>query len=294
MTSATSFTLPMPGTIGGAKILFKKTMKTNLPKIGIVGLGFVGGAIQHTFDFEAKLILVDNNPARGVHQFSELEGCTGIFICVPSPQGEDGVCDTSILEDVLAKLKSMNYQGVIISKCTAPPDVYTRLNEEFPNLVHAPEFLTAANAIKDYANGTFAIIGGKVEAYRNEAERLIRLSQTSLTDIHHCSIGEASLAKYTINSFLATKVIFMNEIYQMAQALNLDYENISRMVTSDKRIGKSHMQVPGPDGAFGFGGACFPKDTSALLKIAESLGLTPMVLDAAIRKNTFLRLTESK
>jgi UDPglucose 6-dehydrogenase len=66
------------------------------------------------------------------------------------------------------------------------------------------------------------------------------------------------------------------------------------MVTSDKRIGSSHMQVPGPDGSFGFGGACFPKDTSALLKIAESLNLTPMVLDAAVRKNTFLRLTESK
>ena len=188
----------------------------------------------------------------------------------------------------------MNYQGVIISKCTAPPNVYTQLNEEFPNLVHAPEFLTAANAVRDYANGTFAIIGGKVEAYRNEAERLIRLSQTSLTDIHHCSIGEASLAKYAINSFLATKVIFMNELYQLAQAMNLNYDDIAHMVTSDKRIGSSHMQVPGPDGSFGFGGACFPKDTSALLKIAESLNLTPMVLDAAVRKNTFLRLTESK
>jgi UDPglucose 6-dehydrogenase len=286
--------IPMPGTIGGAKVLFKQTTKSSLPKIGIVGLGFVGGAIQHTFDFEAKLILVDNNPTRGIHQFSELSDCTGIFICVPSPQGEGGVCDTSILEDVLAKLKSMNYQGVIISKCTAPPNVYTQLNEEFPNLVHAPEFLTAANAVRDYANGTFAIIGGKVEAYRNEAERLIRLSQKELTTIHHCSIGEASLAKYAINSFLATKVIFMNELYQMAHAMNLNYDDIAHMVTSDKRIGSSHMQVPGPDGSFGFGGACFPKDTGALLKIAESLNLTPMVLDAAVRKNTFLRLTESK
>jgi len=286
--------MSMPGTIGGAKILFKTTMKSALPKIGIVGLGFVGGAIQHTLDFEAKLILVDNNPVRGVHQFSELGDCAGIFICVPSPQGDDGVCDTSILEDVLSKLKSMEYQGVIISKCTAPPNVYTRLNEEFPNLVHAPEFLTAANAVRDYANGTFAIIGGKVEAYRNEAERLIRLSQKELVTVHHCSIGEASLAKYAINSFLATKVIFMNEIYQLAQAMNLNYDEIVNMVTSDKRIGSSHMQVPGPDGLFGFGGACFPKDTSALLKIAESLNLTPMVLDAAVRKNTFLRLTESK
>jgi len=93
---------------------------------------------------------------------------------------------------------------------------------------------------------------------------------------------------------MSTKVVFMNEIKQLADAANLDYDTIAAMISMDKRIGNSHMQVPGPDGHYGFGGACFPKDTSALLKYADSLGITPMVLDAAIKKNTFLRLTEPK
>lgn len=286
--------IPMPGTIGGAKVLFKTTMKNNLPKVGIVGLGFVGSAIQHSIEFEAQLILVDNNPAKSVNTFDELNTCDAVFVCVPSPQGDDGVCDTSILESVLAQLKSLDYQGVIISKCTAPPNVYERLNDQYPNLVHSPEFLTAANAVRDYANGRFAIIGGKVSAYVREAERIIRLSQKELTEVRHCSIGEASLAKYAINCFLATKVVFMNELHGIAIGSGLDYDHIAKLIMLDPRIGNSHMQVPGPDGAFGFGGACFPKDTSALLKYAESLNITPMVLDAAVRKNTFLRLTESK
>jgi UDPglucose 6-dehydrogenase len=285
--------IPMPGTIGGATLIFKNQ---SMEKIGIIGVGYVGGAIKNAMElgWPEQLVLVD--PAKGyTNTINDLKECSGIFICVPSPQGDDGSCDTSILESVLKQLKEINYTGVIISKCTAPPIVYERLNEAFPNLIHAPEFLTAANADRDYVNGKFAIIGGSVLAYQREAERIIRIGQQSLGDnVKYCSIGEASLAKYTINSFMSTKVIFMNEMYQLSQAMGLNYNKIAEMVRMDHRIGNSHMQVPGPDGAFGFGGACFPKDTSALLKIAEQQGTPMNVLDAAVKKNTLLRLTENK
>jgi UDPglucose 6-dehydrogenase len=285
--------IPMPGTIGGATLIFKNQ---SMDKIGIIGLGFVGGAIKNAMDhgWPEQLVLVD--PAKGyTSTINELKDCIGVFICVPSPQGDDGSCDTSILESVLKQLKEINYTGVIISKCTAPPIVYKRLNEAFPNLIHAPEFLTAANADRDYINGKFAIIGGSVLAYQREAERIIRIGQTGLGEnVKYCSIGEASLAKYTINSFMSTKVIFMNEMYQLSQAMGLDYNKIVDMVKMDSRIGNSHMQVPGPDGSFGFGGACFPKDTSALLKIAEQQGVPMNVLDTAVKKNTLLRLTDKK
>jgi UDPglucose 6-dehydrogenase len=265
-------------------------------KVGIIGLGFVGSAINSSLEMmmHSRLTLVD--PAKGyTDQIEDCIDCTGIFVCVPSPMGDDGSCDTSILESVLKQLKEIGYNGVIISKCTAPPDVYERLNAEYPNLVHAPEFLTAANAVSDYANGSFAMIGGRVPAYQREAERIIRISQSLLGDnVVYCSIGEAALAKYTINSFLATKVIFMNEIYHLSKKLGLRYDVVAAMYTMDPRIGKSHTVVPGPDGAFGFGGACFPKDTAALLKIAEQHGSDMMVLDAAVKKNTLLRLTEPK
>jgi len=260
-------------------------------KIGIIGLGFVGSAIQKNFWDESQLVLVDNDRTRGRDPFQDLTACDGVFVCVPTPQDDSGVCDTSILEDVLAKLKLINFEGVIISKCTSPPDVYTHLNQEFPNLVHDPEFLTAANAAQDYANGTFAIIGGRVKAYRDLAETIIKSTQGGLRDIQHCTIAEASLAKYLINSFMATKVVFMNEMQNLAQASDCNYNVIAKMAQMDPRIGNSHMKVPGPDGSVGFGGACFPKDTSALLKYAENMNVQMNVLDAAVKKNTLLRLT---
>jgi UDPglucose 6-dehydrogenase len=261
-------------------------------KIGIIGLGFVGNAIKQAFWNEDQLVLVDNDRTRGRDPFQDLVRCDGVFICVPTPQDDDGTCDTTILEDILAKLEIIKFEGVIISKCTAPPDTYTRLNEKYPNLVHAPEFLTAANAARDYANGKFAIIGGRIKAYRDLAESIIKQTQGGLGEhIHHCTIAEASLAKYAINTFMATKVTFMNELYSLAKASDCDYNQIAKMIKSDVRIGNSHMQVPGPDGSFGFAGACFPKDTNALLKFAESKDVQMNVLDAAVKKNTLLRLT---
>jgi nucleotide sugar dehydrogenase len=264
-------------------------------KIGIIGLGFVGNAIKESMDsFYCDSVLVDKDQSKGKNKFTDLLECDGVFICVPTPENSDGTCDTSILENVLIKLFNINYHGVIISKCTAPPNVYQQLNEKYLNLVHVPEFLTAANAVRDYAEGTFAIIGGKVDAYKREAERIIKLSQPSLENVFFCSIGEASLAKYAINCFMSTKVIFMNELKQLADKCNLDYDKISAMIKADKRVGKSHMQVPGPDGLYGFGGACFPKDTAALLKFAEKMNISMNVLDAAVKKNLILRLSESK
>jgi len=285
--------MSMPGTIGGAKIVFKN--QKMMTRVGIVGMGFVGSAIAAAMDHGfGGITAID--PAKGYNNtYKDLLDCDGVFVCVPSPQDADGTCDTSILEDVLANLAKLYYQGVVISKCTAPPDAYEQLNILYPNLVHAPEFLTAANAKADYANGRFAMIGGRVGVYQREAERLIRIGQQSLGEnVVHCTIGEASLAKYAINSFMSTKVVFMNEVYQLAQAMNLNYDNIAGMIRMDHRIGSSHLQVPGPDGNFGFGGACFPKDTSAMLKFAEQHNVALNILDAAVKKNTLLRLTEPK
>jgi UDPglucose 6-dehydrogenase len=264
----------------------------NNPKIGIVGLGFVGRAIANAMEGGANLVLVDKDTTKGTHTFKDLADCEGVFVCVPTPMDVDGKCDTSILEYVLGKLK--DYQGVIISKCTAPPDVYQTLNDQYPNLVHAPEFLTAADAVRDYLYGEFAIIGGSVGAYQRDAERIIRQGQDKLTKVQHCTIQEAALAKYAINSFLSTKVTFMNELYALATKTGQNYNNIASIITMDSRIGNSHMKVPGPDGEFGFGGMCFPKDTSALLKYAEQHGVQMNVLDAAVKKNLILRLTEPK
>jgi len=264
----------------------------NFGKFGIIGLGFVGGAVRDSLDNGLyNLILVD--PPKGLpHTYKDLMDCEAVFVCVPSPSTEDGNCDTGILEDALSKLK--DYTGVIISKTTAPPKIYEELSKDYKNLVHVPEFLTAANASRDYANGKFAIIGGSTMAYIREAERVVRLTQGALENVQYCTAAEASLTKYSINCFLATKVVFMNEIYKLAKESGVEYNKVAELMILDPRIGNSHMQVPGPDGALGFGGMCFPKDTSALLKYAEWFNVPLNMIDAAVKKNTLLRLTEPK
>lgn len=260
-------------------------------KIGIVGLGFVGGAVKNAYDL-AGIEVVCVDPIKGyTATFDDLQSCDGVFVCVPSPTRDDGACDTSILESVVEKLA--NYKGVIISKVTAPPNVYIELNKKYPNLVHAPEFLTAANANADYLNGEFLIIGGNYP-YRVSAYEIIVEGQKNIRDykIRLVGIGEASLIKYTINSFLSVKVSFMNELYNLVQAAGLNWNDIRESLPLDPRQGTSHFDVPGPDGKFGFGGACFPKDTSALLKYAEEVyrGEEDLqVLQAAVDVNKIVR-----
>lgn len=259
-------------------------------KIGFVGLGFVGSAVAASYDAIADLIIRD--PAKGHNAtWEELKECEGIFVSVPSPSREDGSCDSSILEDVLSNLK--DYRGVIISKVTAPPNVYESLQLEYDNLVYVPEFLTAANALDDYQRENWAVIGGKIGAYQREAERIIRHSKRDLQTCF-CPIGEASFYKYIVNSFLATKVIFMNEMEEIAAEKGYSWPRIKSMMLFDKRIGPSHTSVPGPDGQYGFGGMCFPKDTSAILHYAKQLNIDLNVLSAAVKKNTLLRLKKPK
>lgn len=267
-------------------------MMFDMPKIGIVGLGFVGTAIRLAFEDQSfRIVCVDVDPQKSDGTYADLNDCEAVFVCVPSPSKENGECDTSILNSVLYLLK--DYKNVIISKTTAPPQFYEKMQSVYPNLVHVPEFLTAANASKDFIQQTNLIVGGSVSAYQREAERILKAVQP-IKNTAFCSIGEAALAKYTINTFLATKVVFMNEMAALAKAHGYDWQKMQVLVDTDERIGKSHMQVPGPDGQYGFGGMCFPKDTNALSKYANKLGVQMSVLKTAIKKNLLLRLQKPK
>jgi UDPglucose 6-dehydrogenase len=264
----------------------------NYEKIGIIGHGYVGEAIAQSVMLPLEAIILD--PAKGfTTTYDKIKKeCSTIFICVPSPQGADGECDTGILEEVLNNLE--DYTGTIISKVTAPPKFYEAQSKKFPNLVYIPEFLRASSHFTDFANAKWLIVGGTVGAYQRDAIRICKTLQPDTNRIELCGIGEAAFVKYSINSFLALKVVYMNELFHLAQANNYDWKHLAYLIKMDERIGHSHTQVPGPDGHFGFGGACFPKDTNALLKYAESLGVNLNTLDAAVKKNTLLRLTQPK
>jgi UDPglucose 6-dehydrogenase len=256
-------------------------------KIGIIGMGIVGVAIDHSYLF-TDCEVVRRDLAKGyTASFAEFVDCDGIFVCVPTPIGEAGQCNTSILADVLEDLYQVNYKGVIISKCTAPPDAYEYLINQYPNLVHSPEFLTEANARNDYMTGNLLVLGGS-DYFNNLAESVIKQAITP-QQVFKVDIKTASLYKYFLNSYLALKVVAMNEFYQLSNANNVDWETIKGMLKQDSRVGSTHLNVPGADGSFGFGGMCFPKDTRALLSLAKSQNVDLSVLEAAVYKNISLR-----
>lgn len=254
-------------------------------KIGIIGLGYVGSAVYNTHKNQ-NIVIKDPKLGNQSSAIEDIKSTDGIYICVPTPMMENGHCDISYVESVLDELA--DYENVIICKSTLPPGVYQTFQKKYPNIVHAPEFLTAANANQDYENSTWVLIGGH-ELYVQKAKQIISSSTIKATDYHCTDIATASLFKYLANTFLSTKVIFMNQLHQLATALNVDWNELIQISEKDSRLGTSHWQVPGPDGYFGYGGACFPKDVSALIEHAKDLDIDLSLLNEVQNINSRLR-----
>jgi UDPglucose 6-dehydrogenase len=249
-------------------------------RIGIIGFGYVGQAIGWSYQYKAELVIRDPKLVDSA-SLDQLASCDAIFVCVPSPSTEDGHCDTAILEDTLKELLfvNINKQIPIISKVTAPPGVYARLQQEYPNLVYCPEFLTAANNVSDYANSNYFVLGGdydwcvKARAVIHQGVSLVHDQFTIV------NIKTAALYKYMMNTYLAAKVTFMNDFKLLADAEGVEWNDLKYLSTTDKRIGNTHMDVPGPDAQYGWGGGCFPKDVAAIIMEAIDLGVDFELLD---------------
>ena len=205
----------------------------------------------------------------GMDKFKD---CDAVFVCAPTPSLPSGDCDTTVLEQVLKELLFvlLNNFTPIICKSTAPPGVYARLQKQYPSIVHCPEFLTAGNNTADYCNAEYFVLGGENTFVLSQAREVIRRG-VPLTDSKFLitDIKSAALYKYMMNSYLATKVTFMNEFYQLAQAHDVNWDHFKQLTRHESRIGESHMNVPGPDGQLGWGGACFPKDIAAIIHEAN-------------------------
>lgn len=244
-------------------------------KIGIIGHGYVGGAVAHTHR-NHTLVIRDPKFNEKSASIEDIKSCDAVYVCVPTPMMEDGHCDDLFVKSVLKELDG--YTKLIICKSTVPPGIYLRLQDRYPNLVHAPEFLTAANATADYENSNWVLIGGSLDRCK-EAEQVIRQSSIKASYYHYTDIATASFFKYLANTFLATKVTFMNDLFHLAKAVGVDWNEIKKIAINDSRLGNSHWDVPGPDGKFGFGGACFPKDVAAICEHALDVGINLELLE---------------
>ena len=254
--------------------------------LGIIGRGFVGSAVANGFDKDCDQIIVD--PKYTDNTIEDVIDCKLVFVCVPTPVSEDGSCDTTIANDVLTELNRLQYKGVVVIKSTIIPDYLHEFKKEFElKIVYNPEFLTEANANEDFKNPPFQVFGGKWRDCEVVEKAYLRHSSVRIVPTFKVDLTTASLLKYTINSWLATKVTFFNELKQLHElgSSMVSWEQFTDMLSRDERIGDSHMQVPGPDGEPGFGGHCLPKDTEALLNYANKKNIKMSVLRKAVQTN---------
>jgi len=264
-------------------------------KLGIVGHGFVGTAVDHGFTRDVRKFIVDpkHNSTNTIEDLIKFRP-DAVFVCVPTPQLESGECNTTILEDVMRQLN--NSKGLlVIVKSTVPAYKLQNIKEQCVDLriVYNPEFLTEKNYIEDFRNPAMHVFGG-INADTDAVEKLYREhSACAECPVFKTDLTTASMVKYCINSFLATKVTFMNEMYDVLKAARgTDWNTFSKIIATDPRIGSTHLKVPGNDGQRGYAGSCFPKDTAALAWFAREILNTPFTqLETSIEINDKLRKT---
>ena len=271
-------------------------------KIGVVGNGFVGGAVKFGFSpqvgCDAEVRVYDKNPDKSTHSLEETVNKSDfIFLSVPTPANEDGSINIDIITSALEDINEVHdgKDNAILIRSTVIPGTTWALQTKYPNLniLFNPEFLTERSANFDFINQSRFIVGnsGK-QMSAMKSEQFVELIKDRFGDcvaVMETSYETAELIKYMNNCFFATKVSFMNEMYQIAEKIDANWDEAVSGFVSDGRIGHTHLGVPGHDGKFGFGGSCFPKDIQAMIDFAEMFGLNPSVLKGAWEKNLEVR-----
>jgi UDPglucose 6-dehydrogenase len=264
-------------------------------KIGIIGKGYVGGAMYENFKDYFSVEVYDTDPNKKTKELTDLVKWAEIlFVCVPTPmRQDDGACDSSIVESVVKQIADINKNKIVVIKSTVPPGTSKRLAKETGMAIgFNPEFLTEANYILDFKYQPLIVIGADDEGLSNIIYDLyydFNLRVKSQSQIKHCSTDEAEMFKYLANCFLATKVTFLNEMYRLCNTVGINYNNVADIAKADKRLGHTHWKVPGPDGKFGFGGSCFPKDMNALSYFADSVNCSQWLITEALFINNDIR-----
>ena len=263
--------------------------------IGVIGLGYVGTAVQKGFESVVNVVTYDiAKECTEISVQGVLSKAQIIFICVPTPMNKDGTCNVDIVRNVLSQMVTLHteYKPICVIKSTVTPGTTNKLTEEFPHLTLCfnPEFLTEKNYINDFMSQVNIILG-----YTGENSKDIRpvfelySERFGKSEIIMISAKEAEMVKYVANTMLSTKIAYLNEIYQICNRVGIDYDKLTRVLEKDERLGNTHWKVPGHDGHFGFGGTCFPKDINALIQFAKENGQNTPLLEAVWNKNLEVR-----
>ena len=241
-------------------------------KIQIVGYGFVGQAHALALGGNNDIHIYD--PVKGYEDL--IDNPDAVIICVSTPQDDDGRCN---MRNVYGTILKCPKNVPILIKSTISLEGWRSIKSLDKNnmISFSPEFLRAKHAYEDFKNQEVIYVGGGNELFWTF------ILESSLQVKVECKNPEALiLAKYYRNSFLATKVAFFNQVFDLCEIAEIDFNVVRELVTEDKRIGESHSYVTEERG---FGGHCFPKDTFAISWTSDSYEYDSSIINAAIRYN---------
>jgi UDPglucose 6-dehydrogenase len=256
-------------------------------RLGVVGGGIVGRATARAFvEFVDEVRVYDVVRERATHPLADVLACDLVFCCLPTPQKEGSLeCDLSAVEGFFASVAGSKADFVLRS--TVPVGTTARLAARHRlRICHSPEFLSARCAVTD-AHLPARNVVGWVRPPAHDAAALVALYERRFpgVPVHLMTSCESEAVKLAQNSFFSTKLAFFNELRSFCEAKSLRWDAVLPALLADGRVSHSHTQVPGPDGRFGFGGACLPKDLANFVACVEAAGLSAAVSRAAHERN---------
>ena len=267
-------------------------------KILLIGFGFVGKATYLLNNKDLTVYVYDITPSLCIPEDIILEDVLKevdlIFVSLPTPTNIDGQCYTGLIDNLL---NTINHEFIVI-RSTVPVGYCDSLKVFF-----MPEFLTEKNWKEDFINNKNWLFGTyencdleKEEEFKKRITELFNTSYNNKSiNYNNISFGknkEMEMTKLIRNTFLATKVSYFNEIYDLSKLLNVDYDKVIEYVKMDDRIGKSHMLCPGHDNKRGYGGTCFPKDTLSMYNQLIKNNINSYILQSSLDRNENLDRSE--
>ena len=236
-------------------------------KIGIIGVGMVGGALQRYFAKKSNYQIYLYDKFKGIGSIEDINKADVVYICVPTPSKQNGTCDISVVDEAIGYLKGSK---VVVIKSTIVPGTTERLQDKYQRhkILFNPEFLTELTADQDTEYPDRQIMGYTNKSFSGCKEIFLQLPLSPFEKIYPAT--ETEMIKYATNTWFALKVAFANQIYDLCEKLKIDYNIVLEGISADKRIGRTHLKIR-HKGYRGYGGKCIPKDIKALLALAEEL-----------------------
>ena len=237
-------------------------------KIGIIGIGMVGGALKRYFNKKGKRPFIYDKYLK-LGSIEKVNKADIIFICVPTPFKPRKGFDLSIVEDVCKRIKG---EKIIIIKSTIIPGTTDNLQKKYPDhkFLFNPEFLTESTADQDMQNPDKQILG-----YTNKSRIIAKDILKILPRAPYEQImrsKEAEMIKYFVNTWYCIKVVFANQIYDLCEKAGINYNKVKQGAVFDKRIIDSHFEIF-HKGYRGYSGKCLPKDIKAFIQLGNKTGI---------------------